>query len=81
MNTIRVQPYEVRAAAFREHDPRSFGWRRCSSRRIENEDARLRMAYEADKQRILACRVTDSLDYCKAKSDFITSTLTAIVKS
>jgi len=44
-------------------------------------DPRLRMTYEADKQRILASGVTDSLDYCNAKSDFITSTLAAIVKS
>jgi GrpB-like predicted nucleotidyltransferase (UPF0157 family) len=44
-------------------------------------DPRLRMAYEADKKRILGSGVTDSLDYCHAKSDFITATLAVIVKS
>jgi GrpB-like predicted nucleotidyltransferase (UPF0157 family) len=44
-------------------------------------DSRLRMAYEADKQRILASGINDSLDYNHAKSEFITSTLAAIVKS
>ena len=44
-------------------------------------DASLRRAYEADKQRILAAGTTDSLDYCNAKSEFITSALSAIAKS
>ncbi|HYK17793.1 MAG TPA: GrpB family protein [Bryobacteraceae bacterium] len=44
-------------------------------------DPSLRRAYEADKQRILASGVTDSLDYCYAKGEFITSTLSVIAKS
>jgi GrpB-like predicted nucleotidyltransferase (UPF0157 family) len=41
----------------------------------------LRLEYESDKKRILASGVTDSLDYCNAKSDFITSALAEIAKS
>ena len=41
-------------------------------------DADLRGAYEADKQRILASGVTDSLEYCYAKEAFIQSALSAI---
>jgi GrpB-like predicted nucleotidyltransferase (UPF0157 family) len=44
-------------------------------------DPSLRRAYEADKQRILAAGITDSLDYCHAKNEFITSTLSVIAKS
>jgi GrpB-like predicted nucleotidyltransferase (UPF0157 family) len=44
-------------------------------------DARLRLAYEADKKRILAEGVNDSLDYCNAKTEFIASTLAAIARS
>jgi GrpB-like predicted nucleotidyltransferase (UPF0157 family) len=44
-------------------------------------DPSLRHAYETDKQRILASGVTDSLDYCYAKGEFITSTLSVIAKS
>jgi GrpB-like predicted nucleotidyltransferase (UPF0157 family) len=43
-------------------------------------DRDLRVAYESEKQRILAAGVTDSLDYCYAKGEFITSTLAAISK-
>ena len=43
-------------------------------------DPALRLAYEADKKRILAAGITDSLDYCNAKSEFITSTLSGITK-
>ncbi len=43
-------------------------------------DRKLRLAYESEKQRILAAGVTDSLDYCNAKGEFITSTLGAIPK-
>jgi GrpB-like predicted nucleotidyltransferase (UPF0157 family) len=40
----------------------------------------LRRAYEQDKQRILASGLTDSLDYCNAKTAFIESTLSAAAK-
>jgi len=43
-------------------------------------DQELRMAYESEKQRILRAGVTDSLDYCHAKGEFIASTLAAISK-
>jgi len=44
-------------------------------------DDGLRMAYEADKKRILDSGVDDSLDYCNAKTDFIVSTLAAIIQN
>lgn len=43
-------------------------------------DASLRLAYEADKKRILGAGVVDTLDYCNAKTEFITSTLAVIAK-
>ncbi|HLG98743.1 MAG TPA: GrpB family protein [Bryobacteraceae bacterium] len=44
-------------------------------------DTALRRAYESDKQRILNSGVTDSLEYCYAKENFIQSALSAIFKS
>ncbi|HMD50472.1 MAG TPA: GrpB family protein [Bryobacteraceae bacterium] len=44
-------------------------------------DARLRLAYEADKKRILDAGIDDTLDYCNAKTEFIASTLAAIARS
>jgi GrpB-like predicted nucleotidyltransferase (UPF0157 family) len=43
-------------------------------------DPALRAAYEADKERIVASGVTDSLQYCYAKEAFIASALSAIAK-
>ena len=47
---------------------------------LRNDD-RLRLAYGANKQRILASGLNDTLDYCNAKSDFIATTLAIITRS
>jgi GrpB-like predicted nucleotidyltransferase (UPF0157 family) len=41
-------------------------------------DAELRLGYEAEKQRILAAGITDRLQYCNAKGEFITATLATL---
>jgi len=43
-------------------------------------DPALRAAYEADKERIVASGVTDSLEYCYAKEAFIAAALSVIAK-
>lgn len=50
-----------------------LGFRNCLRR-----DPNLRRAYESEKQRILAGGLTDSLDYCNAKSAFITTAVESI---
>jgi GrpB-like predicted nucleotidyltransferase (UPF0157 family) len=43
-------------------------------------DPDLRAAYESQKERILESSITDSLDYCKAKGNFIVATLARILQ-
>ena len=42
-------------------------------------DPALRAAYEQAKQRILSSGVTDSLDYCNLKSEFVVATLAKVL--
>jgi GrpB-like predicted nucleotidyltransferase (UPF0157 family) len=44
-------------------------------------DPSLRAAYEAAKERIISSGITDSLDYCYAKGEFVIEALSAIAKS